>query len=92
MPFVWITPETGTQIILNITMSLMAAVAEILVIRALEVAEAVVVAPIHYTLIIWGTMYGYIVFGHFPDTWTWIGTAVIISAGVFTLMRSHRKA
>jgi len=92
MPFVWITPETGTQIILIITMSLMAAVAEILVIRALEVAEAVVVAPIHYTLIIWGTMYGYIVFGHFPDTWTWIGTAVIISAGVFTLMRSHRKA
>jgi len=69
MPFIWKTPENGTQLILIITMSLMAAVAEVLVIRALEVAEAVVVAPIHYTLIIWGTMYGYVVFGHFPDTW-----------------------
>jgi len=92
MPWVWKTPEMGTQLLLIISMSLMAAVAEVLVIRALEVAEAVVVAPIHYTLIIWGTIYGYIVFGHFPDTWTWIGTAIIISAGVFTLMRSHRKA
>ncbi len=92
MPFVWKTPDNSTQLLIIITMSLMAAVAEVLVIRALEVAEAVVVAPIHYTLIIWGTIYGYLVFGHFPDAWTWIGTAVIISAGVFTLLRSHRKA
>ena len=91
MPFVWITPQSGKVLLLIVTMSLMAAVAEILVIRALEVAEAVVVAPIHYTLIIWGTMYGYIFFGHFPDAWTWLGTAVIISAGVFTLIRSHKK-
>ena len=92
MPLVWKTPENLRVILLIISMSVMAAVAEVLVIRALEVAEAVVVAPIHYTLIIWGTMYGYIVFGHFPDMWTWTGTAVIISAGVFTLLRSHHKA
>ena len=92
MPFVWKPPESSTQLLLIVSMSAMAAVAEVLVIRALEVTEAVVIAPIHYALIIWGTMYGYIVFGHFPDIWTWVGTAVIISAGVFTLMRSHRKA
>lgn len=91
MPFVWRTPETTTHIILIISMATMGAVAEVLVIKALEVAEAVVVAPIHYTLIIWGTIYGYLVFDQLPDIWTWTGTAIIVAAGIFTLRRSNAK-
>jgi len=62
-----------------------------MVIKALEVAEAVVVAPIHYTLIIWGTFYGFVVFDHLPDFWTWVGTVVIVSAGLFTFYRQNNK-
>ncbi len=91
MPFVWRTPETTTHILLIISMATMGAVAEVLVIKALEVAEAVVVAPIHYTLIIWGTIYGYLVFDQLPDIWTWTGTAIIVAAGIFTLRRSNAK-
>lgn len=91
MPFVWRTPETTTHILLIISMATMGAVAEVLVIKALEVAEAVVVAPIHYTLIIWGTIYGYLVFDQLPDIWTWTGTAIIVAAGIFTLRRSNTK-
>ena len=89
MPLVWNNPESTTQVLLIISMAIMAAAGEILVIKALEVAEAVVVAPIHYTLIIWGTIYGYLVFGQLPDRWTWIGTAIIVAAGLFTLRRSR---
>ena len=71
-------------------MSLMAAIGEVFVIKALEVAEAMVVAPMHYTLIIWGTFYGYVVFNQLPDIWTWVGTAIIVSAGLFTFYRQNK--
>ena len=74
----------------------LAAIAEICVIKALELAMAVVVAPVQYTLILWGTAYGWLVFGQFPDGWTWIGAAVIVVTGIYTLRReylaSRRKA
>jgi len=91
MPLVWNNPVSTSQVLLIILMATMAAAGEILVIKSLEVAEAVVVAPIHYTLIIWGTIYGYLVFGQLPDRWTWVGTAIIVMAGLFTLRRSHSK-
>ncbi len=91
LPFIWKTPESGQQILIIFSMTIMAALGEILVIKALEVAEAVVVAPIHYTLIIWGTFYGFVVFDHLPDFWTWFGAAIIVSAGLFTFYRQNEK-
>ncbi len=91
LPFLWKSPESMQQLLIICSMSVMAAAGEILVIKALEVAEVVVVAPIHYTLIIWGTFYGYIVFGQLPDVWTWVGTAIIVGAGLFTFYRQSSK-
>lgn len=89
LPFVWEWPTTDQEIMLLVSIAIMAAAAEILVIKALEVAQAVVVAPVQYTLLIWGTMYGYLVFGQLPDGWTWVGALIIVSTGVYTL---HREA
>ncbi|MFK8032972.1 MAG: DMT family transporter [Hyphomicrobiales bacterium] len=89
LPFVWEWPTTDQEIILLVSIAIMAAVAEILVIKALEVAQAVVVAPVQYTLLIWGTIYGYLVFGQLPDGWTWVGALIIVSTGIYTL---HREA
>ena len=91
LPLVWRTPDNATQLLLLTLMAVLAAAGEILVIKALEVAEAVVVAPIHYTLIIWGTLYGYFVFHQLPDRWTWCGTAIIICAGLYTWQREKRQ-
>ncbi|MEM7299594.1 MAG: DMT family transporter [Pseudomonadota bacterium] len=89
LPFVWKWPSTTQEITILISFALMAALAETLVIKALETAEAVVVAPIQYSLIIWGTMYGYLIFGQLPDGWTWVGTAIIIASGLYTLHREQ---
>lgn len=89
LPFVWQWPSTNQEIILLVSIAIMAAIAEILVIKALEVAQAVVVAPVQYTLLIWGTMYGYLVFGQLPDIWTWVGALIIVATGIYTL---HREA
>lgn len=88
LPFVWITPNRE-QLMILVGIALLAGVAEVCVIKALEVAMAVVVAPIHYSMMIWGTFYGFMVFGQLPDMWTIIGAAVIISTGLYTLRREY---
>ncbi len=90
LPFVWQWPQSSTQIALLVSIGVLGAIAEILVIKALEVAQAVVVSPVQYTLIIWGTAYGYFVFGDWPDKWTWIGAIIIIASGLYTLNRDAK--
>ena len=87
--FVWQTPEWGPALWLLMLMSVLAAAAEVMVIRALELAEAVVLAPMHYTILIWATFYGWIIFDDLPDGWTWTGTAIIVATGLYTLHRER---
>lgn len=89
LPFVWRWPTSGTQILLLLGLTVLAAVGELCVIKALEMAQAVVVAPVQYSLLIWGTMYGYLVFGQLPDFWTWTGASVIVATGIYTLHRER---
>ena len=89
LPFVWQTPATGLEIALLIAMAVLAAVAETLVIMALGAAQAVVVAPVQYSLLLWGTLYGFFVFGQLPDFWTWVGAFVIVATGIYTLNRER---
>lgn len=89
LPFVWQTPTWGLEILLLVSIALMAAVAETMIIKSLELAEAVVLAPVHYSLLIWGTMYGWLVFGQLPDGWTWFGALIIVATGVYTLHRER---
>lgn len=89
LPFIWQAPATGFEITLLIAMAVLAAVAEILVIMALSAAQAVVVAPVQYSLLLWGTLYGFFVFGQLPDFWTWVGAFVIVATGIYTLNRER---
>ena len=89
MLFVWETPSSTTEIILLVAMAVLAACGETLVIMALDAAQAVVVAPLQYTLLIWGTFYGFVVFCQFPDAWTWFGAMIIVATGIYTLNRER---
>ncbi len=88
MAYVWKTPS-GSEWVLLLLVAVLAAAAEICVIKALELAMAVVVAPVQYTLIVWGTFYGFVVFGQLPDIWTWAGAAIIVATGLYTLRREY---
>ena len=88
LPWVWVTPG-GFEFLLLMGLALLAGLAEVCVIRAFELGLAVAVAPVHYTLIIWATFYGWLVFGQFPDVWTWAGTAIIMATGIYTLRREY---
>ena len=92
VPFVWKPPSSKLEILLILSITILAAGAEICVIKALELAEASIVGPIHYTLIIWGVFYGYAIFGQIPDFWTWVGTFIIISCGLYAVYQERQPA
>ncbi len=88
LPWVWVTPS-GPEFLLLVGLAMLAGLAEVCVIRALELGLAVAVAPVHYTLIIWASLYGWLVFGQFPDGWTWAGTGIIMATGMYMLRREY---
>ncbi|MCZ0734378.1 DMT family transporter [Phreatobacter sp. AB_2022a] len=57
---------------------------------ALKLAPASVVVPYQYTLIVWGILFGYLVFGEVSDMKTLAGAAIIVGAGLFIFLREQQ--
>jgi S-adenosylmethionine uptake transporter len=57
---------------------------------SLQLAPASVVVPYQYSLIIWGVLFGYLVFGEVSEAHTLIGAAIIIAAGLFIFLREQK--
>ncbi len=53
-------------------------------------ADAVIVAPMQYSQIIWATIYGYALFDEHLDSVTLIGAAVVIASGIYIVLRETR--
>lgn len=53
--------------------------------------SAAVIAPYHYTQIVWGTILGYVLFKEVPDDKTILGAALIIAAGLYLLVTEARR-
>lgn len=92
LPFVWVTPDSATSLLLILGMAATAGIAEFLIIRALELSQAVILAPMMYSLMIWSTLWGYLLFADLPDGWTICGAAVIVGSGLYTVYRETRSA
>ena len=93
MILVWRTPQNATDLGLMIGVTLFSGLGEFLIIKALEIAHAVVVAPMQYTQILYATGLGFLVFGYFPDLWTWLGIVIVVASGLYVIYREHlRKA
>lgn len=87
LPFYWQPPVDPQHILIMVLMAAMAACGEFLIIRALEIALAVVVAPAQYALILFSSVWGFFAFGQVPDAWTWLGCAVIVLSGLYMMWR-----
>jgi drug/metabolite transporter (DMT)-like permease len=60
-------------------------------VRAFELAPAGFVSPFTYGQILGATLLSYLVFGQLPDTWTWLGVAIIVASGLFIFYRERRS-
>jgi len=88
VPFAWTTPSIG-QMGLMAALGLIAAVGHLLVIKAFDTAPASQLAPFGYIEIVMATAVGFLVFGDFPDNWTWFGIAVVVASGVYVSLRER---
>jgi len=61
-------------------------------IAAYNSGEAVVVAPMQYSQMIWATAYGFFFFDEVPDGGTILGTSVIILSGLYIVLRESNSA
>ena len=75
---------------LMIVAALLGAIANYALIRALDYAEASAVQPYSYTLLVWVTILGAVVFGDIPDGWTIAGAAIIVASGLYSWHHDRR--
>jgi S-adenosylmethionine uptake transporter len=59
---------------------------------AFRYAPSSVVAPTHYSQILWGLILGYVFFQDFPDIWMCIGSLIVIVCGLWMLRKSDADA
>ncbi|MBT3068053.1 DMT family transporter [Rhodoferax sp. U11-2br] len=64
----------------------------LMLIRAFNRANAVVLSPYLYTQIAFAMLAGWVFFNHMPDSLAWLGIAVIAASGVGNAMLSVREA
>ncbi|MGC3872141.1 DMT family transporter [Halomonas sp. GXIMD04776] len=55
-------------------------------------APASIAAPFDYTAMVWAVLLGWLIWGELPDTWVYVGTAVIIASGLLVAFHEQRVA
>jgi drug/metabolite transporter (DMT)-like permease len=73
-------------------MGVFAAVGSVLFTTAYKNASSSFVAPFEYTAMIWAVFYGLVLFGDFPDVYTWLGMAIVVVAGLLMMWRDTRQS
>jgi S-adenosylmethionine uptake transporter len=82
----WNTPglfDLGALLMLGIVSCL----AHLGMTRSLKLASASLLAPLQYTLLLWAIVLGYFYFGEVPNSQVVIGSAIIVTAGLFIFHR-----
>jgi len=68
-------------------LGIVSCLAHLMITRALKLAPASTLAPLQYTLLLWGIVFGFVFFGDVPDSQLLVGSAIIVLAGLFIFHR-----
>lgn len=82
----WKTPnavEWAGMLLLGVV----SCIAHLMIVRALKLAPAALLAPLHYTILLWAVIFGWVFFGDIPGSRIFIGSAIIVLAGIFIVHR-----
>ncbi|UIJ70844.1 DMT family transporter [Aurantimonas sp. HBX-1] len=89
VPFVWV-PVQPADYWLFAAIALFGTAGMTLMTQAFRLAPAVVVAPLDYTALVCATVIGWLFWNELPDAPVFVGAAVIVASGVFTIWRENR--
>ena len=91
VPFFWVQPDR-LAVFLMVIMGSIGALGHFCLIRALMVAEASAIAPFSYVGLVFATVWGMVIFGEYPDLFTYLGALVIAVAGIYVWHRETQTA
>ena len=76
-------PDLSAMLLLGVV----SCAAHLLITRALKLAPASTLAPLHYSLLLWAVVFGFFFFGDVPGPRILVGAAIVVLAGMFILHR-----
>jgi drug/metabolite transporter (DMT)-like permease len=88
-PFYWRTPD-GRGWALFALVAVLGAGGHYLLIKALQLAPASLLQPFAYTVLVWATLVGFLMFGNLPDLPTVGGALIIVASGLYAFARERR--
>lgn len=90
LPFHWKTPTGWVDWALLCSLGALGALGHYCVAKAMTYASANFVAPFNYTQMIGSVAVGYLMFAEVPDFYTWLGTAVVVAAGLMVGLQGRK--
>jgi drug/metabolite transporter (DMT)-like permease len=91
VPFYWKTPDNWRDVTLMLSLGVSGGFGHYCVARAFSYAPANLIAPLNYTQMIGSVVIGYLMFAEVPDFYTWLGSAVIIAAGLLVGWQGRKQ-
>jgi drug/metabolite transporter (DMT)-like permease len=85
----WVWPAPGDWPAF-VACGLSVSIGGLMVGQAYRLGEAALVAPFEYVALPLAVIWGLVVFGTLPDIWGWLGIALILGSGLYTLWRETR--
>ncbi len=66
--------------------------AHMMLIKALELAPAVVLQPINYLILVWAVLIAIVYFNESISMSTWVGVSIVVASGLYVVFREYRLA
>lgn len=73
-----------------IALGLFGGFGQLLLTASLRAAPVSVIVPFDYAQLLWAVLLGWLIWATQPPAATWLGAAVIIASGLYTIYREHR--
>jgi drug/metabolite transporter (DMT)-like permease len=89
LPLGWVWPDPRHWIGLCL-MGVAGGIGQLFMTESYRYAPASLTAPFDYASIIWVVIIGYFAFDEVPGTSVWIGSAIVIAAGLFVIWRERQ--
>jgi drug/metabolite transporter (DMT)-like permease len=80
----------GATWLLLLALGAVGGTSQICLTASLRFAPVAVVAPFDYAQLLWSVLLGWIVFAQPPLATTWLGAAIVVASGLYTLWREQR--
>ncbi|WP_431285821.1 DMT family transporter [Humitalea sp. 24SJ18S-53] len=90
LPFIWVTPS-WPDVLLLLGCGLFGGIAQVMLTEAWASSEVSAVAPFAYSSLLWAALFGWVFWGELPGLWTWVGSGLIVAAGLGMLRAELRR-